>query len=100
MTWKSVSLLFVSLSCKYGSLVGSSIWYQGIRYERSQRLAQIGRLLSLQCKRYWLHLRTNPSHWTTRGKTFLDAVFSTHDLKCCGVYESSFSYHVPLYGRL
>ncbi|GIX84240.1 uncharacterized protein CEXT_149371 [Caerostris extrusa] len=49
---------------------------------------------------YWLHLRTNPSHWTTRGRTSIDAVFSTHDLKCCGVYESTFSYHVPLYGRL
>ncbi|GIY72078.1 ATP-dependent DNA helicase [Caerostris extrusa] len=49
---------------------------------------------------YWLHLRTNPSHWTTRGRTSIVAVFSTHDLKCCGVYESTFSYHVPLYGRL
>ncbi|GIY16059.1 ATP-dependent DNA helicase [Caerostris darwini] len=49
---------------------------------------------------YWLHLRTNSSQWMTRGRTSIDAVFSTHDLKCCGVYERTFSYHVPLYGRL
>ena len=49
---------------------------------------------------YWLDLKTNPAHWTTRGKTTIDAVFASEDLKCCGVYESTFSYHIPLYGRL
>ncbi|KAG8171564.1 hypothetical protein JTE90_026094 [Oedothorax gibbosus] len=49
---------------------------------------------------YWLHLKTNPAHWTTRGGTTIDAVFASQDLKCCGVYESTFSYHIPLYGRL
>lgn len=49
---------------------------------------------------YWLELKTNPAYWTTRQQTSIDAVFSTHDLKCCGVYESLFSYHIPLYGRM
>ncbi|GIX79444.1 uncharacterized protein CEXT_184341 [Caerostris extrusa] len=39
---------------------------------------------------YWSHLRTNPCHWTTRERTSIDAVFSTHDLKCCGVYFQIF----------
>ena len=48
-----------------------------------------------------LHLKTNPVHWTTRGRTTLDAIFSSHDLKCSGVYDSTFSsFHIPLYARM
>ncbi|GFX30881.1 uncharacterized protein TNCV_4145891 [Trichonephila clavipes] len=45
-------------------------------------------------------LRNNPPQCTTIGRTTTDCIFSTHDLRTCGVYESAFSTHLPLYVQM
>ncbi|GFT51728.1 ATP-dependent DNA helicase [Trichonephila clavipes] len=49
---------------------------------------------------YYIALRNNPSHYTTIGRTTIDCIFSTHGLRTCGVYESAFSTHLPLYVQM
>lgn len=49
---------------------------------------------------YNLQIRTNPRQYTTKGRTTVDAIFSTEPLPNCGVYENTFGYHLPLYARI
>ncbi|XP_054717389.1 uncharacterized protein LOC129226785 [Uloborus diversus] len=54
-------------------------------------------LMERRCK---LQLRTNPKEATTRKNTTIDAIFSSPDIEMrCGVYDSSYSDHVPLYAN-
>ncbi|GBN30786.1 hypothetical protein AVEN_103957-1 [Araneus ventricosus] len=46
---------------------------------------------------YYLKLRNNPSDSTTIHQTTIDCIFSTNIVRTCGVYESAFSCHLPLY---
>jgi hypothetical protein len=46
-----------------------------------------------------IYMRTNPRHYTTKGRRTIDALFSTLPVLQCGVYESVFSFHLPLYAR-
>ncbi|GBM59807.1 hypothetical protein AVEN_154362-1, partial [Araneus ventricosus] len=46
---------------------------------------------------YYMKLRNNPSASTTIHRTTIDCIFSTHGVLVCGVYESSFCTHLPLY---
>ncbi|GFS47045.1 ATP-dependent DNA helicase [Trichonephila clavipes] len=49
---------------------------------------------------YYIELRNNLPQCTTIGRTTTDCIFSTHDLRTCGVYESAFSTHLPLYVQM
>ncbi|GIY64626.1 ATP-dependent DNA helicase [Caerostris darwini] len=46
---------------------------------------------------YYMPLRNNIAQYITRARTSIDAVFSTHSLRTCGLFDSVFSHHLPLY---
>ncbi|GIY81563.1 ATP-dependent DNA helicase [Caerostris darwini] len=37
---------------------------------------------------------------TTRARTSIDALFSTHSVRTCGLYDSIFCHHLPLYVQI
>ncbi|GIY26350.1 ATP-dependent DNA helicase [Caerostris extrusa] len=52
---------------------------------------------SLDNEIYYMTLRTNIAQYTMRARTSIDAVFSTHSVRTCGLYHSVFSHHLSLY---
>ncbi|GIY78917.1 ATP-dependent DNA helicase [Caerostris darwini] len=46
---------------------------------------------------YYMTLRNNIAQYTTRARTTIDAVFSTHRVRTCDLYDTVFSHHLLLY---
>ncbi|GIY37796.1 hypothetical protein CDAR_10691 [Caerostris darwini] len=46
---------------------------------------------------YYMTLRNSTVQYTTRARTSIDTVFSTHSVRTCGLYDKVFSHHLPHY---